>query len=328
MPQDLRILIEEYKRRFATAPLPEEVVEAAAEKTYSAFRDQYHPGNIPPKRGDHSNDGFFSRMHDELYEKWLAAAHPSTQEPEVILQDKGREANHDLNFRAWNKSKHAQYFTPMRGANLLYSMVREMYAKNQDPDFWMKRLTVLDPTAGSGRLLYPFQRAEATTLGVELDTELVEKAKMLLGKESVRSGSVLEYAPYLDGAGFDICVTNPPYGIVWSQEESEFQFEGLSQAGNIESQNAVLQIIAKALSNSGLMLAIIPTSTFENSKDDGLRQSFYKNFDLLFRATIDGMFQEEYGIEVKVDIVAAQKEQSFYYPPSRGKPEPVLMKAN
>ena len=56
-----------------------------------------------------------------------------TDTKQGILEDKGREANHDLNFRAWNRSKHAQYFSPMRAANLLYSMVREMYADTGDP---------------------------------------------------------------------------------------------------------------------------------------------------------------------------------------------------
>ena len=62
-----------------------------------------------------------------------------------LLEDiafKGKEANHNLNFRQWNRSKHAQYFTSMNASNAIYNGL-----KNKVKD--MKTLKVFDPTAGS-----------------------------------------------------------------------------------------------------------------------------------------------------------------------------------
>jgi len=223
-------------------------------------------------------------------------------EPETILDDSGREANKDLNFRLWSKSKHAGYLTPMKLANVLFAMVVNCLPSN---DF-IKKLKVLDPTCGTGRLLYPFKRQGAKVLGIELDKEISSKAKQLLGGESVRTGSILDYAKHLKG-DFDIAVTNPPFGILWNQEETDFEFEdGLSYAKNIESQNATIQICKAALNYHGYLFAIIPTSSFTNTKDAGLRQYLYKNFKVLFRVTINGLFKDEYKIDVQVDLVVCR----------------------
>ena len=174
-----------------------------------------------------------------------------------ILTDIGREANHDLNFRLWSKSKHAQYFTPLRLANIICSMVGMLLPDGNKELF--KKLSILDPTCGTGRLLYPFKRNGANCIGIEFDKEPYDKAKQLIGKDSIRHGSILDYAEHLKDR-FDVAITNPPYGILWNQEETEFEFEGLSYAKNIESQNATLQICQKALKyNNHFLFAIIPT---------------------------------------------------------------------
>jgi len=228
---------------------------------------------------------------------------------EDVLTDTGKEANRDLNFRQWSKSKHAQYFTPMRLSNLIFSMVCLLLPTPEH----LKKLKILDPTCGTGRLLYPFKRKEAQVIGIELDKEVSEKAKQLIGKEAVRQGSILGYAKYLTKK-FDIVVTNPPYGILFNQEETEFEFEGLSYARNIESQNATLQIAHKALTgHNGFLFAIIPTSSFDNAKDNSLRQYLYKEFTVLLRVTLNNLFKEEYGIEVKTDLVVCKVKGYDYH---------------
>lgn len=235
---------------------------------------------------------------------------------ETILEEKGREANRDLSFRKWSASKHAQYFTPLKIANLILSMVKACI-KGEDKS--LEKVRVLDPTAGTGRLLYPFKREDAKVLGIEFDKDLIDKAKMLLGKEAVRHGSILDYAPYLRGQDFDIAVTNPPYGLIWNQDESPFQFEegSLSYARNIESQSGTLQICEAALKYSGLLFAIIPTSTFTNAKDDGFRQFLFKEFTVLFRVSLGKLFKDEYGIDVEVDLFAARNMEGYQTTPAR-----------
>ena len=129
---------------------------------------------------------------------------------EKILEESGREANHELNFRMWSKSKHAAYFTPMRLSNILFSMVSLLLPTPEA----IKKLNILDPTCGTGRLLYPFKRNGANCIGIEFDKEPYDKAKQLIGKDSIRHGSILDYAKHLKNE-FDVAVTNPPYGILW-----------------------------------------------------------------------------------------------------------------
>jgi type I restriction-modification system DNA methylase subunit len=76
----------------------------------------------------------------------------------------GREANHALSFRQFNKSKHAQYFTPVWLAELLFEAFNPLI-----PPEGPASISVLDPTCGSGRLLAPFKAAGTQVLGVELD---------------------------------------------------------------------------------------------------------------------------------------------------------------
>ena len=236
---------------------------------------------------------------------------------ETILEDKGREVNRDLSFRKWSASKHAQYFSPLKIANLILSMVKACLKQGNEAT--LKNVRVLDPTAGTGRLLYPFKREESQVLGIELDKELIDKAKMLLGKEAIRHGSILDYAPYLQGADFDVVVTNPPYGLIWNQDETRFEFEegSLSYARNIESQSGTLQICEAALEYNGLLFAIIPTSTFSNVKDDGFRQFLFGHFTVLLRVSLGKVFKDEYGIDVEVDLVAAKKGTTDLYYPKR-----------
>src|SRR3954463_1955218 len=75
----------------------------------------------------------------------------------------GREANHALSFRQFNKSKHAQYFTPAWLADLLFEAFNPLI-----PPEGPGSISVLDPTCGSGRLLAPFKAAGAQVLGIEL----------------------------------------------------------------------------------------------------------------------------------------------------------------
>lgn len=235
---------------------------------------------------------------------------------QLILEEKGRDANHDLSFRQWNKSKHAQYFSPLKVANLIFSMVKACMKDQggEAEESPIKSLRILDPTAGTGRLLYPFKREEAKVLGIEIDKDLIDKAKMLLGKESIRHGSLLDYAPFLKQSEFDVVVTNPPYGLIWNQEECprfEFEEESLSHARNIESQSGTLQICEAALKYNGLLFAIIPASTFTNAKDNGFRQFLFKQFTVLLRVSLGKLFKDEYGIDVEVDLVAAKKGRGY-----------------
>jgi site-specific recombinase XerD len=149
------------------------------------------------------------------------------------LSFSGRESNKDLNFRLWNKSKHAQYFTPNELAETIFEMLKPIV----HPDYF-KELSVLDPTCGSGRLLVPWKKSGAQVIGIELDKQAGEVAKRVLGKESIRIGDILDYQSVLEC--FDIVVSNPPYGLSWNTKEKGLDFSCECYGGSIESQSAVI----------------------------------------------------------------------------------------
>ena len=214
------------------------------------------------------------------------------------LSYKGREANHDLSFRKWSQSKHAQYFTPPDVASAIFTGLKKKVTEIQ-------KLRVLDPAAGSGRLLIPWKRAGAQVIGIELDEETGKVLKHNVGSKNSRIGDVLKYAPYL--GNFDIVITNPPFGIIWNTENVDFRFETMHYGGKIESQSATMEIAIVSLTYNGLLVAIIPTKTFSNEKDRKLVRFIGTSTELLARFTVDHMFKQEYGIDVQVDLIVARK---------------------
>lgn len=207
----------------------------------------------------------------------------------------GREAKHDLNFRKWSESKHAQYFTPMKLAETIAGSLSYFIPLNN--------LNVLDPTCGSGRLLKPFLDAGSHVLGIELDRDAAQYAKKALGAKNVRVGDICEYRSHLS-SNFDVVVTNPPYGIIWHPDS---HYHTSRYDGSIESQSATLEICYEALHYNGFLVAIIPTTTFSNEKDKKIKDYLYSYFNFIARITLENLFFEEYNITPKVDLIFAQQ---------------------
>ena len=212
----------------------------------------------------------------------------------------GRDANHALSFRQFNKSKHAQYFTPVWLADLVATSLQAIV-----PEEGPASISVLDPTCGSGRLLAPWKLAGATVLGVELDQTAADHARFALGYQQVRTGDLLDYRNLLQS--FSLVVTNPPYGIYWPTPDAGEVWSCETSGGNLESQGATLEIAARSLAYGGYLVAIVPASTFANAKDRFLRDILYTQFDPVFHATLPNLFAPEYGIDVECDLVIARK---------------------
>ncbi|MCG3193075.1 MAG: ATP-dependent RNA helicase RhlB [Thermoanaerobaculia bacterium] len=215
----------------------------------------------------------------------------------------GREANHALSFRQFNKSKHAQYFTPVWLADLLFELLRCLL-----PDEDASKVSVLDPTCGSGRLLAPWVAAGATVLGIELDELAATHAKKAIGSTNVRTGDLLDYRSLL--SGFSLVLTNPPYGIWWNPPDAGEVWSCETSGGLLESQGATLEICTRALDYGGLLVALIPTSAFQNAKDRSLRDVLYSNFEGILQVTIPKPFVDEYHITLDCDLVVARRVYS------------------
>lgn len=211
----------------------------------------------------------------------------------------GRDSNHNLGFRRWSASSHASYYTPVWLAEAIASGILGAIAHGSSP-------VVLDPTCGSGRLLLPFKNDHRTVLGIELDEEAAEIAKKNIGAKNLRVGDLLIYRKICRthewSEGANIVVTNPPFGIWWDVPENE-GWETVNRHGKVESQAFTIECATRLLAHNGILAAILPTSTYENEKDETLRQYLFKNYQVRKRVTIEHVFTDEYGIEVLVDLI-------------------------
>lgn len=140
------------------------------------------------------------------------------------------------------------------------------------------------------------------------DSRACEK-RQFVGKRNVRTGGIPDYAGHLKN--FSLFATNPSYGIWWQVADRGLGFNAECYGGSIESQAATIEICTNALSWSGLLVAIIPTTTFSNAKDSRLREHLYTNYTMLLRATLHRLFKEEYGIDVSVELVVAQENYRY-----------------
>ncbi len=212
----------------------------------------------------------------------------------------GREANHALSFRQYNASKHAAYYTPLWFADLLFQELQPFIAASDRAS-----ISVLDPTCGSARLLAPWKTAGCSVLGIELDAKAAEHARYAIGPQNVRAGDILDYRHLLHD--FSVVLTNPPYGIWWTPPDPGELWSCETSGGFLESQSATLDICTRAIAWNGLLVAIIPTSSFTNAKDSALRDTLYRDYEGLLQATLPDLFDEEYGIHVEVDLILARR---------------------
>ncbi|MEO6325931.1 MAG: helicase-related protein [Thermoanaerobaculia bacterium] len=173
------------------------------------------------------------------------------------------------------------------------------------PERGAEGLSVVDPTCGSGRLLAPWRAAGAAILGIELDELAARHAAKDLGGASVRTGDILDYRHLL--SGFSLVLTNPPYGIFWTPPDPGETWTCETSGGLLESQGATLEVCARAVTYGGYLVAIVPTSTFENLKDRSLRDNLFANFEGVLQVTLPRLFQDEYGITLDADLVVARK---------------------
>ena len=128
----------------------------------------------------------------------------------LAFQHSGRQGEQrTADYGSAGKSKHQQYFTAQWVAECFPEIVKLVMQPHGRP------ASVLDPTAGVGRLLTVFKGHPV--LGIELDESMAAVAKRVLGKEQVRTGDILAYAPYLQG--IDVAALNPPYDLRWQPPE-------------------------------------------------------------------------------------------------------------
>ena len=222
-------------------------------------------------------------------------------------------------FKPMFGQSHQQYFTPRWLCEALLPIAHHAFGFEGMIPEERPRLNVLDPTAGSGRLLVPFKQAGHHVFGVELDARLAEIAAEALGKRAIRQGDIVAYGSLIPESRWQVAVCNAPYSLWWNvPEDSPYRDYELASASNIESQHFVLELVTKLLAyNNGLLLGIFSGRFFDNSPRAA---AFLKHYQVIANVTLPKPFKAEYGIDVDAAFVVAITDSPYN---TRKKPTPL-----
>ena len=173
------------------------------------------------------------------------------------------------------------------------------------------RLNVIDPTAGSGRLLAPFKAAGHNVLGVELDARLAETTAKALGRRSVRQGDIMAYGSLIPPGRWQVAVTNAPFGLHWPiPAGSPYEDYELRSGESIESQHMVLELVTNLLAyQNGLLLGIFSGKFFDTYPRAAAFLN--KHYQIITHLLLPKPFKAEYGIDVDAAFVVAVTDSPY-----------------
>ena len=225
----------------------------------------------------------------------------------VGIIDENESTSH-LSWYNISKSKDGCYETDNRVAKAIYDVLASQLKPNH---------LIIDPTAGSGRLLIPFKKGIGCVFGVEFKDSLANRLKHNITKANSRTGDIRDYYRKIcDDAGglgrFDVAIVNPPYGLRMDVED----IKGLDCSRNgesVESQMVIMEMLNDFLTKHGVAVIIIPTSTWNNQKDSKLRNEIFTNYHIEHIITLQKGFKKEYNLDLLTDIVFLRKNNEYYY---------------
>jgi hypothetical protein len=214
-------------------------------------------------------------------------------------------------FKPMFGNAHQQYFTPRWLCEALPPIAEHAFGFEALTPEERPRLNVIDPTAGSGRLLVPFKERGHHVFGVELDARLAEIAGKAVGRRAVRQGDVMAYGPLIPESRWQVAAVNPPYGLWWPvPEASPYERYELASDRNVESQHLVLELVTNLLAyNNGLLIAILSGKFFDNYPR--VAAFLQKHYQVVANVILPQPFRAEYGIEVDAAFVVAVTDSPY-----------------
>ena len=172
------------------------------------------------------------------------------------------------------------YFTPKKVRDILFSKLAELGVSPK---------TILEPSFGSGEFLLDSKRIypEATLLGVEKNVELFQSVQC--------PGATLTCGDFLEWKGKgDLILGNPPYFVIKTDHLSskEKKMFALKYAEAMTSRpNMYILFLYKCLEehldSDGILAFILPTSLYNCSYYQPLRNYIQKNTTILHVENLD-----------------------------------------
>jgi type I restriction-modification system DNA methylase subunit len=174
-----------------------------------------------------------------------------------------------------------QFFTPRE---IVEFMVGFLYKKNLIPN----NATILDPACGSAGILLTAKSGKISKIvGYDINERLVRVSKMNMVLHGIENYEInnLSFLLCPDEELFDVCVTNPPFGVEEKQKEILKKFIFGHNKKSCDLEVLFIEKILKVLKPGGICGIVLPDGVFNNISSIKLREYILKNADII--ASVD-----------------------------------------
>jgi type I restriction-modification system DNA methylase subunit len=218
-----------------------------------------------------------------------------------------RELSKQFNSSLSKEVRQAQgiFFTPKKARDILFAKLLEL---NVQPK------TILEPSFGTGEFLFDAKRIypEATLFGVEKNETLFKSVKC--------PNTNLSCCDFLDWSGkADLIIGNPPYFVIKTDHLSpkgkrEFAIKNANAMTG--RPNIYISFLYKCLTEhlepNGFLAFIIPTSLYNCSYYQPIRNYIQKNMTIKYVETLDKPGFYETGQDTMLIIIQKNKLNDDY----------------
>lgn len=189
------------------------------------------------------------------------------------------------------------FFTPKKVRNLLFSKLTE---------FGVSPKVILEPSFGSGEFLLDAKRLypEAKLLGVEKNEDLFKTVSI--------PGAELSCCDFLDWKGkADVILGNPPYFVFEAKSGVKGYEEAMTGRPNIYVM-FLYKCLTEHLEEDGILAFVLPTSLYNSSYYQPMRNFIQKNTTILYVETLNKAGFYETGQETMLLVLKNKKENDNY----------------
>jgi type I restriction-modification system DNA methylase subunit len=174
-----------------------------------------------------------------------------------------------------------QFFTPRE---IVEFIIGFLYKKNLIPN----NATILDPACGSSGILLTARKKETGKIvGFDINERLVRVSKMNMVLHGIENYEIKNQSFLLcpDEELYDVCVTNPPFGVEEKQRDilKEFIFGHDKKSCDLEI--LFIEKILKVLKPGGVCGIVLPDGIFNNVTSIKLRSYILEHADII--ASVD-----------------------------------------
>jgi type I restriction-modification system DNA methylase subunit len=174
-----------------------------------------------------------------------------------------------------------QFFTPREIVEFITGF---LHKKNLIP----QNAVILDPACGSSGILLTAKNEKTNKIvGYDINERLVRVSKMNMVLHGIENYEINNQSFLLcpDEEVFDVCITNPPFGVAEKQKDvlKKFIFGHDKTACDLEI--LFIEKILKVLKPGGVCGIVLPDGVFNNVTSIKLREYILQNADII--ASVD-----------------------------------------